>query len=194
MRRFIPAVGAVVALVVIVAVGVITARSLNSSSQHPVRSTPVPSIVVPTIVAHPVHHPVHLAAAYRSFVHAMCHAIAHHDANFLETHLEDYQYNTGVYYGPFNLTEGYFGNADLFGSWLQSGSQHCVRIGPSFMSHGVVASAGWTNPSTSQYGTWALFDLDKLKGAWKINDETFDSYRRVMGSFFGIEPRSVVYQ
>jgi hypothetical protein len=194
MKRLLPAVLAVVALVVLVAVGIFTARSLNSTSQHPAHGTPVPTIVFPTVVAHPAHRLVRLNPTYKAFVDAVCHAIAHHDATFLENNLEDYQFNTGVYYGPFNRSEGLHGNADLFGSWLQSGNQHCVRIGPSFMSHGVVASAGWTNPSTSQYGTWALFDLDKLNGAWKINDETFDSYTHVMGSFFGIEPRSVMYQ
>jgi hypothetical protein len=136
---------------------------------------------------------VHLPGDYKAFVSAVCRAITRHDPVPLENDLIRYQFNTGVYWGGFNRAEGTVGNADLVGAWLGSGNQQCVRVAAPYLGHGVMASRGWSDPSTSQYGTWALFDLDKQNGAWKINDETFGSYAQVMGSFFANWQRSVEY-
>jgi hypothetical protein len=136
--------------------------------------------------------PVHLAANYKNFVELICGGIRRHNSTLLENNLEYYQYNEGMYWGTFNRGEGNFASAGAVGQWLNSGRERCVRVAPSFLGHGVVATRGWT----TRHGSWCLLDLDKrpTTGAWTIDDFTFGTYRQVMGSFFANEPQSVAYR
>jgi hypothetical protein len=177
--------------VALIAAGVVVSHKLTAGPAGAKASaTPTPTISVPPPKRPVQHGIVHLAANYKNFVNLICGALARHEATPLENHLIYYQANEGVYWSPFNRAEGNFASADTIRQWLTSGHERCVRLSPSFLGHGVLASKGWTLD-----GGWALFDLDKQPGtgAWTIDDFTFGTYRQVMGSFYGNEHRSVAY-
>lgn len=178
--------------VLVILFGLFINRRIEPHATAPPPS-PTPTEVVAPPPSHASHHDaVRLDSSYKTFVDRICQGLQHHRAGTIENSLEYYQYNEGVYWGTFNLGEGARAPSNLVGEWLAKGSERCVRIAPSYLGHGVVVTRGWR----TKHGSWALLDLDKQPrtGAWTIDDFTFGSYRKIMGSFFGNEPKSIVYR
>ncbi|HZT97483.1 MAG TPA: hypothetical protein VFB34_11680 [Chloroflexota bacterium] len=152
----------------------------------PVASAPAPKQSASPL--QPRHYRIPLTADYRSFLAGICNALTSRNAQPIINDLPYYQYDSGVYYGPFNRGEGQTGQPSLINQWLQSGSESCVRFAPSQMGHGAVVTKGW--PVT---GGWAILDLDRFNGAWKIDDFTFGTRWQAMYALTSTEPETVWY-
>lgn len=180
---------AAIGIAIIVGAFFVNHKLQSHATAPPPSPTPTEVVSPPLTQSH--KGGVRLDPTYRSFVYAICHALQHHQAATLENDLEYYQYNEGAYWGLFNLGEGNLAPSSAVGRWLAHGTERCVRIAPSFLGHGVLATRGWV----SKHGGWVLLDLDKQPktGAWTIDDFTFGSYKRIMGSFFANQSKSVLY-
>lgn len=159
-------------------------------------STPVPTKPIPTP---PVAHvtptpsrpqPLHIALppSYRSFIDRMCHAVRTRNATPLINSLEYYQYNSDIYYGTFDRSEGQHAAPTELQTWLNGGSERCVRFGPALHGHADLVTKGW-----SFDGGWCILDLDKLGGVWKINDFTFGRRGQVLYALYSNNPEDIPY-
>ncbi len=165
-------------------------------SSSPPPPTPVPTRPVGTpVVAHrtpvPIRRPrLHLpmTPAYRSFLNAVCGALSRHDSTTIVNSLPFYQYNSGVYYGTFNKSEGALVGTGIVGQWLSGGREHCFRYTPPIAGHGIAATSGWTFD-----GGWCLLEFDIFPNGWKIDDFTFGTRGQVLHAFFSTVPESFVF-
>jgi len=190
MRRRATAAGLGGFIVAVLLVGVLAAKGLAPGSGP--TPTPVITVVPVSTPTKPVnHHHVTLTADFKRFVHEVCAAFQRGDASFLETHLEFYQYNTEVYYSPFNLSSGFWALPGQLQPWTGGGSVRCVRMAEPYSIHGVLVTRGW-----SLDGGWGIIDMDIPPGrtSFRLNDFEFGSKAQVMGAFYGSNPESLPYR
>ena len=190
MRRQVTAAAIGTLVVVVVIVGVII--GLGSKGSASPSATPVPTVGPVSTQTGPGHRhqAVRLDASLRQFVRGVCLDFAQGRSQPLENNLMYYQYNTEIYYSPFNLGDGSWALPTQLGSWMGS-HVRCIRIGEPFSGHAVLATRGWSKP-----GGWGIIDLDVPPGktGWRLNDFTFGSRQQVMGAFFANDHQSEAYR
>jgi hypothetical protein len=173
----------------------VTIAGCGKSATQVSRFSPPINVTPPTAHAtpapsHPRYVRIKLTPAYKSFISSVCAALRKRDAQSVSNSLEYTAANTGLYYGTFNKSEGTMA-MDVLGTlndWFNGSKPTCFKFAPSQADHGVVATNGWGHD-----GGWAVLDLDKLNGAWKVDDFTFGNRGSVMHALYSTSPEVVSY-